>query len=236
MSTLKGLFVSSTGTSEGKTLVSCALVSALRKSGVRIAAVKPIETGCAPHAADAMALADASEAPGLAETPGWYRAELPASPYAVELEAAVPPPSIEGLCRSVGEIVVAQGYEGVLVEGAGGLFVPLSRTTLIADLAQALELPIVLVALNQLGVLSHVLAVMEAARRRGLRIAAVVLNHGPSVSEDESVRTNRAILAERLDCPVVEFPSVALGPGADLAGAASSSGLLRIALSELDNV
>jgi dethiobiotin synthetase len=232
MSGLRGLFVSSTGTSEGKTVVATALTVALRQSGMRVAAVKPMETGCQPVAEDARTLAIAAGDPSLAEYPGFYRAELPASPYAVQLEGERPAPSLQELKLAV--LSVAHAYQGVLVEGAGGLFVPITRAELVADLVHQLGLPIWLVATNRLGVLSNVLAAHEAASHRGLRIAAIVLNRNGA--EDESNRTNQVILAERLDCPVLEFPSVDHRNLDALGEAAVSSGLLRVALSELENV
>jgi dethiobiotin synthetase len=232
VSTLRGLFVSSTGTSEGKSVVTAALAVALRRSGLRIAAVKPMETGCKPIAEDARALAEAAGDPSLAEQPGFYRAELPASPYAVELEGERAAPTLEDLKRAVQ--AAARGYQGVLVEGAGGLFVPINRTQLIADIVHGLELPVLLVATNRLGVLSHVLAAHEAAAKRGIRIAAVALNR--HAAPDESTPTNKVILEQRLDCPVLELPSVDPRDHDQLAAAAVSSGLLRIALSELETV
>jgi len=235
MSHLRGLFVSSTGTSEGKTVVTSALTSALRKSGSKVAAVKPIETGCTPHPEDALTLARVSGEESLAWHPAWYRATLPASPYAVELEISQPAPDIAELTAAIQSL--AADYEGVIVEGAGGLFVPLSRRALIADFAHTLGLPIVLVANDRLGVLSHVLATAEAAAQRQLRIAAVVLNsHGAVDATDEAVRTNRSILAERMDCPVLELPSLPDLGDVALNAAAISSGLLRLALAELDNI
>jgi dethiobiotin synthase len=233
VSTLRGLFVGSTGTSEGKSVVTCALAAALRQSGLRIAALKPIETGCAPLAEDAEALARACEDPSLVQRPGFFRARMPASPYAVELEGEQPAPTVADLKRALLE--VAKDYQGVLVEGAGGLFVPINRKELIVDFVHSLGLPVLLVATDRLGVLSHVLSAVEAATQRGLRIAAVVLNRNSELASDEAVRTNRMILAERLECPVLNFPSLAQRTQTTLAEAASSTGLLRVALSELED-
>ena len=227
---MRGMFVSSIGTSEGKTVVAAALAAALQSSGLRIAAVKPMETGCTPVAQDAQALALAAGDPSLAYHPGFYRAELPASPYAVEIEGERAAPSLAELGHAVA--LVADGRDGALVEGAGGLFVPINRAELVADLAQALGLPVLLVATNRLGVLSNVLATYEAAQRRSLRIAAIVLNQ--HVACDDSTRTNRMILAERIACPVLDFPRVNLGDQEQLARAATASGLLRVALRELE--
>ena len=177
-------------------------------------------------------LAEASGDPSLAQRPGFYRAQLPASPYAVQLEGEQPAPNVDALTHALS--LVARDYQGVLVEGAGGLFVPISRVQSTADLAHALRLPVWLVTTNRLGVLSNVLAVHEAATHRGLRIGAVVLNR--CAQEDESTRTNQAILAERLDCPVIEFPRVERHDRQELAAVALSTGLLRVALSELENI
>jgi dethiobiotin synthase len=199
---------------------------------MRIAAVKPMETGCDPVPQDAVALANACGDPSLAQRSGFYRARLPASPYAVELESEQVAPNVHDLERAL--VDVAADYQGVLVEGAGGLFVPINRTEVLADLVHALELPVLLVATDRLGVLSHVLASVEAATQRGIRIAALVLNRNQiDTADDPSLRTNRLILAQRLDFPVIEFPNIAR---ADLADAASSTGLLRVALSELEDV
>ena len=230
--TMRGWFVTSTGTSVGKTLVSRALLHGLRAHGVKIAGLKPIETGCAPSPQDALALAEASGRMTLAHSPRWYRAELPAAPYAVELETGFPAPRIEALVEEVR--LIADAHDAVLVEGAGGLLVPLDRERTMAELAAALGLPLLLVAEDRLGVLSHVLTAAEAAERRGLRLAALVLNRVlPVAVDDPSVRTNRAILAERLRIPVLTQPHLDQPTPAALAASVEQSGLLPLALASL---
>lgn len=196
---MRGLFVTATGTGAGKTTVTAALARALVESGVPVAAMKPIETGVDPVAADALALAQACRDPSLADDPRWYRAQLAAAPYAATLEGA-PSLDLPQLARAVQERARARF---ALVEGAGGLLVPLDRNHTIVDLARALALPLVLVAPDRLGVLSDVLVTIEAIRARGLELRALLLNR-ISPSDDPSVRTNARILAERLpDFPVI---------------------------------
>lgn len=196
---MRGLFVTATGTGAGKTTVTAALTRVLVESGVPVAAMKPIETGVDSVAADALALAEACRDPALAHDPRWYRARLAAAPYAATLEGA-PPLDLPRLARTVRE---RAGTRFALVEGAGGLLVPLDRNHTIADLARALALPLVLVAPDRLGVLSDALLTIEAVRARGLELRAVVLNRtGPH--DDPSVRTNARILAEHaVDLPVI---------------------------------
>ena len=229
---MRGFFVTSTGTSVGKTFVSRALLRGLRARGLRVAGLKPIETGCVPSPQDALALAEASGRMTLAHSPHWYRAELPAAPYAVELETGYPAPRIDSLLREIE--VIAGSHDAVLVEGAGGLLVPLDRELSMADFARALGLPLLMVAEDRLGVLSHVFTAVEAAQQRGLSIAALVLNQSAVADPtDVSVRTNRIILAERLGVPVLTHAHVAQDQPDALIQACEQSGLLALTLAAL---
>ncbi|MCC6875278.1 MAG: dethiobiotin synthase [Sandaracinaceae bacterium] len=196
MRVMRGLFVSGTGTGVGKTWVTRGLARALARGGERVVALKPIETGCDPEPADAIALARACGRPELARAPGLYRARLPAAPYAAQLEGE-PAPDLGALAARARELARA---DLALVEGAGGLLVPATRHQDMADLARALALPIGLVAVDALGVLSDVLAYVEVARARGLAVAWVALT--PRVPPSGSPPHNAAILAERLAIPV----------------------------------
>jgi len=217
-----GVFVTATGTDVGKTLVSRGLLLALGRRGLRVAGVKPIETGCTPFPRDAELLARASGSPELAHGSGWYRAEPPLAPYAVELTAGVAAPDVAAISeRAQG---LARTYDALLVEGAGGLLVPLSRSSSMADLACEFQLPLLLVADDRLGVLSHVLPAYEAAQQRALEVLAIVLNQC-SLSVDPSAGTNLQILRERLPCPILPFPHLPNDDDESLVLAAESSGL-----------
>lgn len=193
----RGLFVTGTTTGAGKTTLTSALARALLGRGRSVAAIKPFETGVDPAAEDALALAAACARPELASDPAWYRARRPVSPYAATLEGEDPPRLDAILTR-----IAALDADVVLCEGAGGLLVPLDRERTMADLASALAFPLLVVAPDRLGVLSDVLAVHEAAARRGLPVAAIALSRTTS-DPDPSVATNQRILAERLPVPVV---------------------------------
>lgn len=225
---MKGIFISGVGTGVGKTFVTRAIASALRASGKRIAALKPVETGRVdgmPN--DSAALAASVQRPELADYAGFYRSPLPLAPYAAALETNTPPPTVRMLVDALHH--AARGSELVLVEGAGGLFVPLDRRETMAELVAAVGLPLLLVAPNALGVLSGVLSAAECARSRGIELRAVVLVDPAPEQEDISVRTNARILDERLGAPVFEFPRTDDDDEA-LARAASASGLLAAVL------
>jgi dethiobiotin synthetase len=220
-----GLFVTATGTGVGKTFVSRALTAALHAEGRVVAALKPIETGFSdPSASDAQALARACARPELASAHLFYRARPPLAPWAATLSGAPPPPPLPDLVRAIE--AAGEGADFCLIEGAGGLLVPYDAEHTLADLALALSLPLLLVACDQLGVLSHVLTAHESAARRGLRVAAIVLV--ATDRPDPSSATNARILEQRTGTPVLRFPRVADDDRA-LARAAESSGLSRLA-------
>jgi dethiobiotin synthetase len=217
------IFITATGTSSGKTFVTRGLAAALRRSGIGVAALKPLETGCTPYPLDAIALAQAAGNPEHADDAGFYRVAPALSPYAATLTGA-PAPDFDRLVARVAAI--ARLCDRLLVEGAGGLLVPLDRTRDMADLATALACPLVIVAPNRLGVLSHARATIESAQSRNLEVRALVLAECDQLP-DSSSATNLHILRERLGVPIVSFP-FCQDEDSSLADAVTALGLLDV--------
>ena len=188
-----GLFVAATGTGCGKTWIARGLTRAATRAGRRVAPLKPVETGVTLTATDALALGRAAGREELANAPGLHRFRAPLSPRAAEL-AGAPGLDPTRLVLAVQELFVPS--EIVVIEGAGGLLTPIARGVTVADLAAALGFPLILVAPDALGTLSHTTAAVECARARGLRVAAVALV--AQASADGSERHNAAILREEL--------------------------------------
>ncbi len=195
-------FVSGTGTGVGKTHLTRALALALRRRGEPVVAIKPIETGCVHGPEDALALATACARPELALVPGFHRSTRSVAPLAAAMAGDAP----LDWAALLTAIEPHLGAQNLLVEGAGGLLVPLDAERTIAELAQAFGLPVIVVARDALGVLSDTLATVECAERRGLRVAAVIL--AATRSPDSSTATNVDILGARIEPPVVRFPWV----------------------------
>ncbi|MBM4201123.1 MAG: dethiobiotin synthase [Gammaproteobacteria bacterium] len=174
----RGLFVTGTDTGVGKTQVATALASLMRDRGLMVQPRKPVESGCRRIdgrlvPADALSLRTAAGLDVPLETICPYALEPALSP---ERAAA-----LAGLTLGLDEL--ANGCRGglgaadfLLVEGAGGFYSPLAPGVLNADLAAALGLPVLLVAADRLGTIGHTLLTVEAIERRGLELAAVVLN------------------------------------------------------------
>jgi dethiobiotin synthetase len=218
---LRGVFITSTGTGAGKTHVARAIAAGLRARGVRVAALKPIETGCDPDPLDALALERAAGASGFARDARFYRARSPVSPWAASI-AGEAPPEFAVLLKRIAAI--RDAYEFTLVEGAGGLLVPLSKKEDMASLAAALNYPLLIVAPNRLGVLSHLRTLHESAQRRSLAVLAIVLTE-PEPHPDASSSTNARILRELVPAPILSFAHTP-DHDEDLARAGEQAGLL----------
>ena len=171
---MSALFVTGTDTGVGKTFVACALATALRGRGRRIAVMKPVETGVDRDPEDARRLAAAAADPAPLDDVCPYRLRAPLAPsVAAELE---------GVTIDVDAIVAliarrAAGADVLLVEGAGGLLVPVVDRTTWADVAARARLPIAIVAANRLGTINHVALTARVATTYGLRIRGFVLSH-----------------------------------------------------------
>jgi len=198
---MHGVFITGTDTNVGKTFIGVALARTLHGNGIKVIPRKPIESGCelvdgelVPS--DAQALKQAAHYDGKLSDICPYRFEPPISPVrAAHLANKVlTTEQLVKNCLDGSE----QGF--VLVEGAGGFYSPLSEDGLNADLATALQLPVLLVAEDMLGVLNQVLLNVEAIKVRGLQLAGVVLNQR---CEDHDARMdNAADLRSMLDIPV----------------------------------
>lgn len=194
---MNALFVSGTDTGCGKTRVACALARGLRAAGLRIRVLKPVETGCAEREgslvpADALALAAAAGDDAPLERLCPYRLRLAAAPevaaraQGIELESA----------RIAGALALARaGADAVLVEGAGGLLVPLGAELDMAGLARDLELPVLIVARARLGTLNHTLLTLEAAAARGLHVLGVAISHTCAALGEGELRNLDALRA-----------------------------------------
>jgi dethiobiotin synthetase len=177
--TARGYFVTGTDTGVGKTVVTAGLAAALRAAAIDVAVLKPVQSGALaddPEGDAALLGADCVYAFRTAVAPLVAARE---EERTVELE-----PILERARR------LAEEHELLLVEGAGGLLVPLSDQLDVAGLAVALGLPLIVVARAGLGTVNHTLLTLEAARARRLPVAGVVLN-GPS---DESSHDNGAMI------------------------------------------
>lgn len=206
---MKSYFITGTDTGVGKTVVTALLAALYRRAGVDVGVMKPVETGVDPlcdstAASDARFLLEAAESGDALEEAAPYRFKTPASPYfAAHAEGRpVEPERLLTAFRSL-----SGKHEAVLVEGVGGLAVPLAPGFLVLDLAAAFGLPLIVVARTSLGTLNHTLLTLRAAQAAGLEVAGVLLNPtapGPASAVEQA---NAGILGEFTSFPILgELP------------------------------
>jgi len=205
-----GIFIAGTDTGVGKTLVACGLAAVLRESGYKVGVMKPAETGCEEKngklfSQDAFYLKEASGSAEPLERICPYQLRAPLAPsVAAEREGTkIDIDFLAGLYREINS-----AHDVTIVEGAGGLLVPILPHYTYADLAKLLKLPVLVVAANRLGAINHLLLTLEHASCRGLRVLGYVLNQVASKSSLAS-ETNRDALLSLTAVPCVgEIPYV----------------------------
>ena len=190
---MRGLFVTGTDTGVGKTAVCAALALFLRSRGVRVGVMKPVETGVEDPAglgADGRLLAWAAGVPEDAAAISPYRLRAPLAPSVAAEEEGV---RIDVTSLLEGVRQAARNCEYLLVEGAGGLMVPLRGGYLMADFARDLGLPLLVVARTALGTINHTLLTIFAARNLELPVAGFILNGMPAAADAASACAPHAL-------------------------------------------
>ncbi|MFQ6019931.1 MAG: dethiobiotin synthase [Dehalococcoidia bacterium] len=198
--TPRSLLITGTDTGVGKTVVTAAIASLLVAAGQRVAVYKAAQTGVGEGQPDDLAFVQATvgETP-LLRTACSYRLRAPLAPAVAARLEEVPIDRHE-FVRAYHELALSA--DTVLVEGAGGLLVPLAADYAMADLARELALPLLVVARPGLGTLNHTALTVEVARRRGLEVLGLVISDFPA-EPDLATRTNPPLLVELTAAPLL---------------------------------
>lgn len=218
---MRGVFVTGTDTEAGKTVLSACLLATMRAAGEDVLACKPLLTGISDPATGAWPADDEL----LAAAAGMRPEEVTAlrfgpavSPH-LAAELAGEPIDPETLLARVRTML--SGADTVVVEGVGGLLVPIAGAWSVRDLARALAMPLVVAARPGLGTISHTLLTLEAARAAGLDVRAVVLTPWPG-QPDAIARSNRETIASLGDVEVATLPVLSGPDPAELARAGAA--------------
>jgi dethiobiotin synthetase len=194
---VKRLFVTASGTGVGKTLVTAALAHQLCRAGRSVRTLKPVISGYTPATHGDSDTAVLLDSLGLAHTPDAidrlspFRFTAPLSPdmAAAREGRRIDFDALLGVCRDA-----AAGPEDVLlIEGVGGVMVPLDENKTVLDWIAALKMPCLLVVGSYLGTISHTLTAVEALRSRTAAIAAIVISESgespvPPAETQETIR------------------------------------------------
>ncbi len=212
----KGYFITGTDTNVGKTVVTACLLALYREQGIDAGVMKPIETGvdqeCSSEAnSDAKFLLTIS---GNGD-PIEEICPIRLKPTAAPLQAA----RITGQTIDISLILenfrrLQAKHNRMLVEGIGGLLVPLTADYSVSDLIKDMNLPLIIVSRFSLGTINHTLLSVKAARETGVEIAGIILNHSEDRSLNE-IELGQASLIQELsnvpvlgECPFIDSISV----------------------------
>lgn len=209
----RGIFITGTDTGVGKTVVACALAAWASRCGVDVGVMKPIATGgrLLPDGSrrrwvsdDAVRLAQAAAVsdPWTLINPICFKEPIAPWTSAMRAKSSIRLSTVRKAFREL-----SKRHEVLIVEGVGGLMVPLSAHLTVADLMEDLGLPLLIVARPGLGTLNHTLLTVQAAQQRRLPLLGVVVNQVSSSSDDPmsrlTERTNPEVLRRLVQVPVL---------------------------------
>jgi dethiobiotin synthetase len=194
----KGIFITATDTEAGKTYVSCRIAQALKSSGFKCGTFKPVSTGNRDDAKVLIKAARIAEKPQTV-TPVFFK--NPMSPYGASL--------LENKAFDMKKVRNAfkyflNKYEFTVVEGIGGLLVPLKRNFYVNDLITEFCLPVIVVARFGLGTINHTLLTVDKLHRDNAEIAGIILS-GKKAAKDVSAQSNAAVIKKLTKLPVLEL-------------------------------
>lgn len=206
---MSAIFVTATGTDIGKTFVTTGLVRALRAEGRMATAIKPVVSGFEMATAERsdpglllQAMAEVVTPQSLALVSPWrFRAPLSPDMASAREGRIIDFAELVAFCRDA----IAAESNTLLIEGVGGLMVPIDRQHTVLDWIGALDIPAILVAGTYLGTISHTLTALDVLARRGIVVRALVLNE----SSDAPVpiaETRDAIAAFAPEVPIAVIP------------------------------
>jgi len=207
-----GYFITGSDTDVGKTYIACQIVKQLRGAGLAVETRKPAESGCRPGpggellANDAAALQQANGECESVERINAYRFRAALAPH----RAA----RLEGQTLLVENLIDACARDHadrcLIVEGAGGFYSPLAENGLNADLAEALQLPVIIVVQDRIGAVNQALMTLQAVTSRHLRVTAIILNQVTPMTDPDM--DNVADLRPHCDLPVLRCEYGAILP------------------------
>jgi len=201
---MKAFFFTGTDTGVGKTIITGAIAKVLSSLGKNVGVMKPIESGCTirnggkiPN--DALFLKNMASCKEEIKTICPYPLSKPLAPaIAASFEnIRVDLKQIKNLF-----IKIAKNSDIVLVEGAGGIMVPITKTHLILDLVKLLNIPLIIIAKTVLGTINHTLLTIKQAQQNGIEVKGVILNKLSPLG-DESEKTNPLLIENFSAVPIL---------------------------------
>ena len=204
---MTAIFITATGTDVGKTFVAASLMRTLQQMGRVVEAIKPVVSGFDPEhpeASDSGVLLDALDLPATLQeieriSPWRFRAPVSPDLAAQREGQRIDVDAVISFCQDA----IEQRQDILLIEGIGGIMVPLDGQRTVLDVMMALQLPLILVAGSYLGTISHTLTALDALFRRDMKLLAIIVSETPgaTVPLDDTVAS-----IARFVSPVIGLP------------------------------
>ncbi|WP_077735327.1 dethiobiotin synthase [Bacillus sonorensis] len=198
---MKGFFVTGTDTEIGKTVISCGLAAVLKEQNIDVGVFKPFLSGISrTHPdSDTSLLKQMSQTALSHEDISPFAYQEPLAPYVAS--------KLEGKTAGMEEVMnhwkkIKDRHDCFIVEGAGGIAVPLGKDYLVSHLIKALQLPAVIVARPDLGTINHTYLTVQYAKSIGIRLIGIVIN-GISVRPGRDEQTNPEMIETLCEVPVL---------------------------------
>ncbi len=213
----RGFFITGTDTGVGKTVIAGALLLIIRSLGISVCGMKPIETGCMKSEnvvqkaesrvkdtllipADGMFLKEIADMDDSIDIITPIRFENPLAPFpASEIEGT--PVNIEKIKKAFEDLL--RKYDMAVIEGIGGLLVPLNRNYFVLDLIKQFGLPVVIVSRPGLGTINHTLLTVNYAIKEGLNVAGIIMNYSQPPENTLAEKTNSRVLQQISPVPLL---------------------------------
>lgn len=194
----KGFFITGTDTGVGKTVVAGAVIKALHSLNIKAAAMKPIETGCRiigniPYPSDGMFLKETALMDEDISLVTPYCFETPAAPF---VASGLEKKDIDPGVISARFNMLMDRYGEVVVEGIGGIMVPIRKDYFVSDLIKELALPVIVVCRPSLGTINHTLLTINYALKEGIEVAGIIINFNRPEENTLAEQTNRSALEQ----------------------------------------
>ena len=214
---VKGFFITGTDTGIGKTIITAALVKAAQFLGFNSVGMKPIETGCQKTVDSRQHTECSNDLHSLIPSDGNFLREISGSDESLDLItpvhfenplAPMPASEIEGIPVDIGKITnafakLAYKYNVLIVEGVGGILVPIAKDYSVLNMAKDFGLPVIVVTRPGLGMINHTLLTVNYALKEGLPVAGIIINYSRPAEGTIAEQTNPAVLEKICPVPVL---------------------------------
>ena len=179
---MKGLFVTGTDTNIGKTFIACTITKVLKENGVDVGVMKPFATSHKRYSStfrseDAWRLSHAAKVVDPDELINPYFYQIGTAPFLAATMSGKPTPNLGFAVKKLRRL--SRQHEFLVVEGIGGVMVPISKKETILDFIKMVGFPAIIVTSPKLGTINHTLLTFQACSNRKIRVYAIIINKNP---------------------------------------------------------